>query len=757
MKKYCISAILFVVVLVLSISTTAFAADYNVVQDQIDSGSTNINLGSNTYTPGIVDSVNVNRNNVVIRGQSVNSKAVFDAQGSNSRIMRISGNNVRLENLIFKNADVRLYGGAISSNGVNLTIVNCEFINNKAMVGAIALGNDSNNTLIQNCIFTNNKAAYYDNTGGGGGGAIDSHASNGRIIGCTFTNNSAIFGGGALYFIFGTNNTISGCTFRDNSAPSGGAINTGTPGTTLTISSSIFNNNKATNNGGALYSNNLLITNKNTFTSNRANANGGAIFTTGTARSTITGDKFTSNTAKNGGGIYNNAPLSISSSTFTSNKASNHGGAIYANRNLNISGGSIKSSTANNGSGIYNIATLRISKVSFSSNNAKIYGIGLSSPSQVLQGKTLTVKAFVTKGDNIINSIFTRTNDVRIDGKIVNIANRMPNKVITIVNGNKKINKRTSNTGIATYKIATKKDKNKKDYNIKISSTFSQNNKKYSKSITVKAVTKLTKTINGVSTNKTPNKSNISLYKDDMDRVAKNTKSNVTSIDSKHVTYHNKKINKDTKLYPYIRYDFVVTTNNSGKLSKKKVEVWERASTDIYFIKNVSLSKDFDQYLGDVKYGQYTGISTTSLNNKEIRTAVINILKSHNGELTASKKAELIVKWARNKIKYPKPMYWNTKKGALKTLSSKLGNCCDQAHLTVAMLRMTGVPTRYRHFPSSDPCTLSTGWRGGHVIGTAYINGKWLEFDPTSSEKLQVKLETIVSRGTYTNPINLSF
>lgn len=55
--------------------------------------------------------------------------------------------------------------------------------------------------------------------------------------------------------------------------------------------------------------------------------------------------------------------------------------------------------------------------------------------------------------------------------------------------------------------------------------------------------------------------------------------------------------------------------------------------------------------------------------------------------------------------------YYNTQKGALKTWTSKCGNCCDLAHLAAACARSVGIPVRYKH----GFCKFTSGLRCGHV------------------------------------------
>jgi hypothetical protein len=63
------------------------------------------------------------------------------------------------------------------------------------------------------------------------------------------------------------------------------------------------------------------------------------------------------------------------------------------------------------------------------------------------------------------------------------------------------------------------------------------------------------------------------------------------------------------------------------------------------------------------------------------------------GDLVAT--ARNIFYFVRDNIAYED--YANTRKGAYKTLMEKRGNCCDQAHLLVALLRAAEIPTYYAH------------------------------------------------------------
>lgn len=84
--------------------------------------------------------------------------------------------------------------------------------------------------------------------------------------------------------------------------------------------------------------------------------------------------------------------------------------------------------------------------------------------------------------------------------------------------------------------------------------------------------------------------------------------------------------------------------------------------------------------------------------------------------------------WTRDELAYTKPMYYNTRYGAVGTINAKNGNCCDQSHALVALYRAKGIPARYRHVRADYGVNVY-----GHVYVEAYIAGKWHPLDPSSS------------------------
>ncbi|MDR0913166.1 MAG: hypothetical protein LBM96_11310, partial [Methanobrevibacter sp.] len=281
--------------------------------------------------------------NLTIQGEL--GKATIDGEGR-SRIFKIEGNGITINNIIFKNGNDDDDGGAIHVSGDNFTVRNSNFINNSA-------------------------------DGSGGGGAIYSGGSNFVVINSNFINNSAFSNGGAIYDQWAStsddmgngfivlNSNFTGNIARDNN---GGAMYL-LSDSNVTIKNSNFINNSAINgySGGAISisgSNSFILENSN-FINNSAISYGGAISISlnyfhvsyeeedgmiyedysGTFNYSIINSNFTDNTLATGStggaidiyaeGTVDGYPSSdscidfyIKDSSFTGNNASS-GGAIY--------------------------------------------------------------------------------------------------------------------------------------------------------------------------------------------------------------------------------------------------------------------------------------------------------------------------------------------------------------------------------------------------------------------------------------------
>ena len=294
---------------------------------------------------------------------TINGNGHFLDALNKCRIFSITGNNVTLNNILFRNgnssgADGTLTdyekGGAILwSSGDNATINNCTFINNYAYHGGALICGNMGNVYINDTVFAQNTAGsyggalyLYDNSNliisnstfkyckANYGSAIYCNGDNYNIYSCNFTNNSAV-SWSTIEWV-GSYGNIYGTNFTNNTAGSNAAISF--HGNNCTASHCSFDSNNATTGyAGAI----LIDGNDNTisncsFTNNSANRiNGGSIAVLkdnyGNCYDTyIYNSTFRSGIAQNGGAIYfNNANLIVHNSTFEFNHAHVHGGAIF--------------------------------------------------------------------------------------------------------------------------------------------------------------------------------------------------------------------------------------------------------------------------------------------------------------------------------------------------------------------------------------------------------------------------------------------
>ncbi len=121
-----------------------------------------------------------------------------------------------------------------------------------------------------------------------------------------------------------------------------------------------------------------------------------------------------------------------------------------------------------------------------------------------------------------------------------------------------------------------------------------------------------------------------------------------------------------------------------------------------------------------------------------------------SGATSSYDKATRIFNWVRDNLEYS--YYYNTAKGAVQTLSSRSGNCCDHSHLIVALSRAAGLPARYVH--GNCYFTTSKTWYG-HVWAEIYVNGIWYTADGTSYRNSLGSVQnwdtsTWTKKGTYT-------
>ena len=367
----------------MSLSSTSAIAETEVtnfteLQSAIVQGTTSdVKLGNNITDASSTISltsantiVNINGNNNTISPNGT-GYSLFDIQANTS---------LNLRDAIISNASSNGNGGAIKNNSGTLNIINSTFSNNTAngsvYGGAIDVQSGSVLNISGQTTFSGNTVTD------GSGGAIH-NLGNTVIAGTdstnlvTFDGNKAKWNGGAI-FNEGTLN-ISNALFNQNgfvdgsTTTKGGAIrneSTNNPAS-LTLSDTTFSSNSAEN-GGAIFndSGSTLTINPNVaFNSNSAADNGGGIYNQGTA--TIDGASFNSNSAtQRGGAIYTTGNLTINNSSFTGNTST------VANPDWRYGGGAIQqdsgSLTINNSNFDGNITNSRGGAIHLLRNNVTI-------------------------------------------------------------------------------------------------------------------------------------------------------------------------------------------------------------------------------------------------------------------------------------------------------------------------------------------------------------------------------------------------
>lgn len=153
--------------------------DFSALKKLIDNANGTVTLDKNYTFNNLTDDGLYN--GIVIDKNITIDGAGFTIDGiGKARIFNVQSDNVTLTNITFINAKSNSDGGAIFWDGDDGRIIGCSFSNNEASSGAAVNWGGDRGTVI-NCTFINNTAKYSS--------ALESYGSYLKVSGSTFINN----------------------------------------------------------------------------------------------------------------------------------------------------------------------------------------------------------------------------------------------------------------------------------------------------------------------------------------------------------------------------------------------------------------------------------------------------------------------------------------------------------------------------------------------------------------------------------------
>ena len=222
----------------------------------------------------------------------------------------------------FRNNAATQYGGGMYGQDGSPDLNNCAFVGNQAEQGA-GLFNHGGTPTMTECAFEENSAVTF----GGGLCSVDNCGA--KLVECTFSGNSAGWGGG----ISDSNSspTVTDCTFSGNTADElGGGVFNEVSSDIAVLNGCEFAGNSATSGGGLCNRGGHAELENCTFSGNSSDWCGGGLFDLLGSTSTITRCTFSGNAAVGGGGLYSYGSSSTATNClFAGNTAQDGGGAHF--------------------------------------------------------------------------------------------------------------------------------------------------------------------------------------------------------------------------------------------------------------------------------------------------------------------------------------------------------------------------------------------------------------------------------------------
>ena len=316
---------------------------------------------------------------------------------------------------------------------------------------------------------------------------------------------------------------------------------------------------------------------------------------------------------------------------------------------------------------------------------------------------------FYNKNNRLPNSI--KLDDLDLD-KINSKLNKNKNK--TAANNSAKTSKQTANKTVnkasnKTTSTIVKTNARKTQNSTTNTASNKEDNSLKNSSLVEKTLNSIHNILNNILDRLDPSKYQV----------------DVTKSDESNLKLNNSKINVDITGKSTVNVK--VSAKNATKATTKKTT----ASTTKANATKTSISKTKTKTLSSTK----ASISETlkkylaSSKNCQVKNkAIQDLAKTLTSKLKSDyEKGKKLFTWVRDNIQYKK--YRNTRRGAVKTLQTKKGNCVDQSHLLIALSRASGIPARY---VKGGNCKFTNGYVSGHIWTQMYINKKWVVADTTS-------------------------
>jgi parallel beta-helix repeat protein/predicted outer membrane repeat protein len=217
-------------------------------------------------------------------------------------------------------------GGGMLNDNSSPTVTRCTFSGNSAVFGGGMHNRNNSNPTVTNCSFNGNSASLI------GGGMVNFFGSSPTVTHCYFRGNTSDNdSGGIRNDAADTDPTVSHCTFSGNTASVGGAM-VNTSSSSPTVINCFFDGNTAMLDGGGMYNatgSNLIVASC-TFVDNSA-VSGGGMYNLVSSTPTVVNCIFSGNTVTgDGGGMRNTLssnPL-VNNCTFSGNTAILDGGGM---------------------------------------------------------------------------------------------------------------------------------------------------------------------------------------------------------------------------------------------------------------------------------------------------------------------------------------------------------------------------------------------------------------------------------------------